>query len=368
MRVGFDATPAAVQGAGVGRYARELLRALLPLNPSDDYRLLNASDAEATARLLDSLPPGALRRMYRIPIPDRYLTAAWQRLRLPLAVERVIGPIDVFHGPDFVLPPSRSASVVTIHDLSFLVRPDLGEPRLTAYLTRAVPRAIESSHRIIAVSATVAGEIIERFPYARERVVAIPNGVRASDPGPRRQRSSRPIVLTVGTIEPRKNHLGLVEAMRYVRQCHPDAILQVAGRVGWLSREIMDVLRAEERAGRLTVIEGPDDEQLDELYRAANVFAYPSWYEGFGLPVLEAMTRSVPVVAADIPALREAGGDAAAYADPADPESIGAAIVQILDDASRATRLAALGRARASRFSWRQTAIATRRVYGQVAP
>lgn len=363
MRIGFDATPAAVQVAGVGRYTRELLHALMPLNSTDQYRMLCLAQGAATDRLLASLPPGASRTMRRLPVSDRVMTAGWHRLRLPIPVEWLVGDINVYHGPDFVAPPTRAASVVTIHDLSFLVRPDLGDPRLVAYLRNVVPRALASADQIIAVSGAVAEEIVERFPTTRERVRAIPNGVRPPVAIPEVPISTRPVVLIVGTIEPRKNHLGLVEAMQHVRMSYPDAILHVAGRVGWRSDDIMRVLRKEENAGHVILFDGPTDEQLDELYAGANVFVYPSWYEGFGLPVLEAMTRQVPVIASDIAVLREAGGDAALYTAPAEAESIGSAISQVLGDSELARQLGTNGALHASRFSWRDAAIATREVY-----
>ena len=368
MRVGFDATPAATQYAGVGRYTRELLRALLPLDASDDYRLLLAARDDEATRLRELLPPGAARTIHRLPVSERWVTAAWQRLRVPLAVERVIGAVDVFHGPDFVLPPAKAPSVVTIHDLSFLVRPDLGEPSLVAYLSKAVPRVLASADRVIAVSASVATEIAERFPFVRDRVVAIPNGVRIPSSNPPRRSTSRPGVLIVGTIEPRKNHLAVIEAMRYVRQSVPDAVLYVAGRIGWQSSDVVATLTAQERAGHLVVVEGPSDERLEQLYADADVFVYPSWYEGFGLPVLEAMARGVPVVASDIPSLREAAGNAAQYAKPHDAEAIASRILMFLDDPEIANRVAKAGRSHAANYSWHRTALSTRRVYRQLVP
>ena len=322
MRVGFDATPAATQHAGVGRYTRELLHALMQLDPSDEYRLLVAARHDEATRLREQLPPGAIRSIRRLPVSERWVTAAWQRLRLPLAVERVIGAVDVFHGPDFVLPPAKAPSVVTIHDLSFLVRPDLGDPGLVAYLANAVPRVLASADRVIAVSAAVATEIVERFPTVQDRVVAIPNGVRLPSADAPRRSTSRPGVLIVGTIEPRKNHL---------------------------------------------MVEGPSDARLEQLYADADVCVYPSWYEGFGLPALEAMARGVPVVASDIPSLREAAGNAAHYARPGEAEAIASHIAMLLGDLEAANRAARAGRSHAANYSWERAALATRRVYGQLA-
>jgi glycosyltransferase involved in cell wall biosynthesis len=369
MRVGMDATAAAVQFAGVGRYARELLRALVALSSSDEYALLCAAPPTQAAALLDVLPPGAERRMYRLPFSERLVTAAWQRFRLPVRAERIVGKIDVFHGPDFVVPPSSAPRVVTIHDLSFVRYPELGEPALVAYLQSVVPRSIDASERVIAVSTSVAAELVDEFPHARDKIVAIPNGVRAPDVSvlPDRCRPGEPDVLIVGTIEPRKNHLTLLDAMRIVRSRHPNATLTVAGRVGWRADDIVARLQQEEASGHVRLVLAPPDDVLDNLYRQTTVFAYPSMYEGFGLPVLEAMARGVPVVAGDIPALRESGGSAALFAAPNDADALAAQIIKLIDDVDAREMATARGIAHAGGYSWRETAQRTQRVYQQAA-
>lgn len=364
MRIAIDATAAAVQIAGVGRYTRELVRSLVQLSHEDRFTLLSASSKSQSRALLDELPPGAWRHVCRIPLSERHLTAFWHRLRAPLTVDALIGEFDVFHGPDFVLPPTRHPSVVTIHDLSYLVAPQFAEPSLAEYLKRTVPRSLRRANQIITVSASVAAELVHAYPFAEGRVRAIPNGVRISTLGSVSGfQSGPPTVLTVGTIEPRKNLPTLLRAMRVVWQSESDARLIVAGRIGWQSDAIMAQLRAACAESRVTFINAPDDHQLAELFGNAHVFAYPSFYEGFGLPVLEAMQRGVPVVASDIPVLRETGGDAARYVSVSDAEGLGSQILDVLRDTRSRSEMSRAGRERVTQFSWDETAHRTRMAY-----
>jgi glycosyltransferase involved in cell wall biosynthesis len=361
MRIALDATPAVVQMAGVGRYARELIRALVQLEQPDTFVLSVAAPQAEAQELLRSLPPGAWRELRRLPLPERWMTAAWQRARAPLPIERLLGPFDVFHGTDFVLPPTRQRSVVTIHDLSYQLFPAYAEPNLAAYLASAVPRSLARADVVIAVSASVAAEIAAAYPAATSKLVVVPNGVHVPPRADRRVEA--PIILAVGTIEPRKNHATLLRAIEMVRRAQPAAVLVVAGRVGWRSDEIMSALRAAEQRGVARLVLAPDDASLAALYRSAAVVATAAWHEGFGLPVLEAMAHGAPVVASDVPALRETGGAVAVYADPAEPESFATALLKLLDDEPRRLRLGQLGRCRAQTYSWASTARATRRAY-----
>lgn len=365
MRIAFDATAAATQLAGVGRYARELLRELVTIEPADDMQIISAADRSQGDALLDSLPPGAARELRLIPGGYRWSTLLWQRLRVPLPIDLLLKDADIFHATDFVAPPTRIPLVTTIHDLSYLRVPELGDERLVRYLTDAVPRTLAKSAQVIAVSASVAAEIAEAYPAVRERVVAVPNGVRLPVDRNKRCVPTAPNVLIVGTIEPRKNHLTLIRAMNEVRTHIPDATLDIVGRAGWRSDDIVRAIRAGEREGWITWHDAASDADLERAYSHAAVFAYPSWYEGFGLPVLEAMARGIPVVAGDIPVLREVGNAAARYARPDDAAQIADHIVTLLDSQSEREALVERGLAQATGYSWRRTAEATRRVYGR---
>ena len=361
MRIALDATPAAVQQAGVGRYARELIRALVQLETPDQYVLSVAGSPVDARALLHGLPPGAWREVRQLPLGERWMTIAWHRAHVPMTIERMIGPFDLFHGTDFVLPPTRRPCVVTIHDLSFTLHPEFAEPGLASYLSRAVPAALKRASAIIAVSASVAADVAEVYPAAASRLVVVPNGVRLPEQAGRQV--SAPLILAVGTIEPRKNHATLLRAIEIVRDTHPEAVLVVAGKIGWRSGSIVSALRMAERGGTVRLVLAPDDATLMTLYRSAAVVVTAAWHEGFGLPVLEAMAHGVPVVASAIAALRETGGDVALYAEPADAEAFAAQLTRVLDDAVLRACLGTRGRERARQFSWDTTARRTRRVY-----
>lgn len=365
MRIAYDATAAATQSAGVGRYTRELLRELLTLDPDDEYQLITAASNAESRQLMDQLPPGAARELRRLPGGYRATTIIWQRLRAPMPIDLLVRPFDVFHATDFVAPPSRRPIVTTVHDISYLRFPQFGDERLVQYLTAAVPRAIARSARVITDSATVAAEIAEAYPEARDRIVAIPIGVRLPEAA-QPVAPARPTILMVGTIEPRKNHLAVLAAMPLILEQVPDAELVIIGRAGWRSDDIVASIRSAEAAGWACWRAAATDADLARAYTEAAVFLYPSWYEGFGLPVLEAMSHGLPVVAADIPVLREAAGDAARYADPTDAAAIADQTIALLHNADTRDDLRQRGYRRAATYSWHETAKRTRRVYQQV--
>lgn len=365
MRIAYDATAAATQFAGVGRYARELLRELVAIESSDDFQVVCAAERSQADALLSSLPPGATREARLIPGGYRWSTVVWQRFRIPLPIDLLLRNADVFHATDFVAPPTRMPLVTTVHDLSYLRVPELGDERLVRYLTASVPRTLARSAQIIAVSASIAAEIAESYPEVRERVVAVPNGVRQPTNLVNCSGRDRPVVLIVGTIEPRKNHLSLIAAMNEVRAQIPDAELVIVGRAGWKSDHIIEAIHSGERGGWVTWLDSADDDQLEQAYARASVFAYPSWYEGFGLPLLEAMARGLPVVASDIPVLREVGGDAALYADPANPSEIADRVLTLLCDGTDRETRGSQWLSQSAGYSWRQTAESTRRVYAR---
>lgn len=362
MRIAIDATPAARQRAGVGRYTRELVRALVTAEQQHEYLLLVAGSDDDARRLWSTLPPGQWRETRRVPLSDRLVTGAWQRLRFPIAAERFIGEFDLFHGPDFVVPPTAAPTVVTVHDLSFLVAPEYADPHLVRYLSAAVPRALQRANAILTVSATIAGELGERFPNVRERLFAIPNGV-SCPPRVERKPARRPTVLMVGTIEPRKDHYCLLSAMELVWDKRPDAQLIVVGRPGWLSDDIVAAIRATRARRPLRWLSNADDATLERCYAAATLVAYPARYEGFGLPVLEAMARGVPVVTSDAPALREVSGGHARSVPAGDAEALAIAILELIDDEEMRSALAAAGQHWSTQFSWDRTAAGTLRAY-----
>lgn len=377
MRIGIDYTAAVRQGAGIGRYTRQLVRALLELDRDNSYVLLAATGgAHASAA---AWPQAGERRapvrQVRLPVSDRTLNVIWQRLQLPLWVEWASGPLDILHSPDFVLPPVRHArTILTVHDLSFMRVPACSDPRLRAYLLRVVPASVRRADVVLADSESTRQDVIDLLGVDPARVEVVYAGV---EPRFQRVRDAQTLqavrsryqlpahfVLGVGTLQPRKNFERLIEGFSRMR----DAVLAethlvIVGGVGWLYEGIC---RRIEELGLQETVHLPGyvaDEDLPALYSLADVFAFPSLYEGFGLPPLEAMACGTPVVCSNASSLPEVVGRAALTVDPLDVDALTAALRRALNDEPLRAELIQMGLARARRFTWEQAASTLLDVY-----
>lgn len=373
LTIGFDATAAAHQAAGIGRYARHLLASLGARDDDFEYRAFYCARG-AGSGYLPSLD--ARFRVRGIPMSDRYLNFLLHRMNLPLPVQLVTGSIDLFHAPDFVVPPTlRRPSLLTIHDLAFLRVPECAYPTLRVYLERVVPRAAARATKIIAVSENTRRDVIDLFAVDPDKVVTIPEGVDPSfRPLPETEYGAplerlgveRPFVLAVGTLEPRKNYVRLLEAFKVVHDRFSDLVLVIAGAPGWLYDPIYQRL-AELKLNEHVIFTTPKDADLVALYNAAQVFVYPSLYEGFGLPPLEALACGAPVACSKAASLPEVVGDAAVQFNPLSVEEIAHALCLLLDDGSLRSDLRRRGPARAAQYSWPEAARKTADLYRQMA-
>lgn len=370
IRVGFDAS-AAIEGAGVGRYTVSLLRSLLTQAVDEEYVLLLSRDAAN-----DEVVRQLVARRSILPVSRHTSEVLWQRLRLPVVVEWFTGRLDVFHSPNYLLPPLRSArSVVTIHDLSFLKLPQYAHPRLAAYLRGAVPRSIRRAEVILADSQSTADDVIELLRISPKRVRVVYPGVEPrfspqveegeAERLTERYSLQRPYLLGVGTIEPRKNYRAMIEAFVSAHdRCGFTGELVIAGGIGWLAE---DALLAAKQAGERVRLLGRFPEQdLPALYRQALALVYASHYEGFGFPPLEAMACGTPVLVSRCSSLPEVVGEAGLYCQT-DKESIAKAMTELLRDDDLRARLRAAGIEQAKRFSWEKTAQQVRQLYHEVA-
>jgi glycosyltransferase involved in cell wall biosynthesis len=361
MRIGIDYTAAVRQQAGIGRYARSLIRALSRLDHSNDYVLLSAGRDPSTE------PWPANFRSRSLPLSDRHLSILWQKLRVPLPVEWLTGRLDLFHSPDFVLPPVRRArTVLTIHDLSFLRLPDCSSPALLSYLLDAVPRSVARADLILADSFSTQQDLIELMAVPAERIRVIYPAVDAtfsrSDTAQvaavrARHRIDGPYILSVGTLQPRKNYVRLIEAFHLLR--HTQGVshnLVIAGGAGWLYEPIYETIATLGLQDEVRMLGYVDERDLPALYTGADVFAFPSLYEGFGFPVLEAMACGTPVVAANTSSLPEAAGEAAILVSPTDTEALTEALGRAIADTETRERLTRLGYEQCQRFSWEASA------------
>ena len=286
-----------------------------------------------------------------MPVPWSHgLRTAWSRLPAP-HVELFVGKVDVFHFSDWMAPPQRGGvRATTIHDLVPLHFAEWVTPRTRAMHLRT-HRAAERCDLVIANSAYTAHDVEESLRLPAERIrVATPGVAAVFSPAGPRASLGEPYVLTVATLEPRKNLDNLVRAHALLRD---DVLLAVAGGQGWGDEPALD----DSRIVRLGFV---SDDELARLYRGAAVVTYPSRFEGFGIPVVEAMACGAPVVASAHPSLDEASGRVAWRADPESPGAIAAAIRSALDEGG--TRRAE-GLEHASRFTWSATGAALRGAY-----
>lgn len=363
MKVCIDAQAALTQRAGVSRYVRGLVDALATLDTVDEFVPLLFSVRSVAQPFAQAIPA-------RIPIPRRVLQAAWRAFAWP-PFDALAPRADVFHFPDFVMPPlRRGRTVLTVHDAAFRRFPETLEARNLRHLEQAVPRSIERADAVIADTHFAAEELRELFPDVRHRVFAVPLGIGPQWRAPsqdvvtstlNRRAIRPPFVLTVGTLEPRKNHVLLVDA--FERLDDAGISLVIVGSDGWKHEALLARIASSRAASRIVRLPFVPDEELRALYAGCAVFAFPSRYEGFGFPPLEAMACGAPVVAAARAALPEIIGEGGTLIDDEHPDAWASAIAHLCNDQEARDRLVQRGRARAATFTWELTAHETHKVY-----
>ncbi|MGH2827972.1 MAG: glycosyltransferase family 4 protein [Actinomycetota bacterium] len=314
-----------------------------------------------------------------LPLPRLALYESWHRLRRP-RVQKATGPVDVIHATAMPIPPRSAPLVVTIHDLAFLRSADHFTRRGNSFFRRGLELALRDADLVLCPSKATIGDCVQAgFDAAQLRLV--PHGVTVQNPTPadvarvrRLHGLDRPYVLWTGTVEPRKNLPGLLRAWAMVDS---EADLVLVGPAGWNTD--LDALVGESKRGagsagpqskrgaRVKVLGFLPHRDLAPIYAGAEVFCYPSFTEGFGLPVLEAMAQSTPVVTSLGTSTEEIGQDAAILVDPSDPAAIAEGIGRLLSDAELSSRLASKGRARAATYTWEAAAELTLAAYREVA-
>ncbi|MDQ6670770.1 MAG: glycosyltransferase family 4 protein [Chloroflexota bacterium] len=379
MRIAIDYSAAVNQRAGVGRLVRNQVLALAALDQHNDYRLVYARPNRGR---VPEFPLARNFSRHEVGIQERWLTIAWHRANLPLPADWLSGPVDVYHSPDFVLPPLRRArGILTVHDLAFLMRPDCADERLRAYLEGVVPRSVQRADFIVADSENTRNDLVVLLGVQPASIAVVPGGVEArflpvTDVEALSRARSRlgvgdaPFVLAIGVIEPRKNLNRLMDAFALLKQrggVPAELKLVLAGGRGWLVDGIFEHHAASPVGDDILLPGFVPDEMLPAIYSAAEVLAFPSLYEGFGLPILEAMACGTPVVASHASCLPEVADGAALMIDPADVDGLSAALeLAVLDTALR-TRLIEQGRQRAAKYTWERAARLLLKVYEKVA-
>ena len=296
----------------------------------------------------------------------------WVRLTVDLPARIVADGLDVLHTTYTAPLWARCPLVVTVHDISFVSHPEWFSQRDIRVLSRTVPWSMRSAKRVITVSELCRSEIIEHYGVPAEKVVCVPNAAGpAADPisdvdaeaeiSKLGLDSARQYVLAVGNLQPRKNLVRLFSAFRSVVASGLDVDLVIAGPEHYKAADVLDA--AHEARSRIRFTGYLSDRQLAACYARAAAFVFPSLYEGFGIPALEAMAHGVPVVSSQGGALPEVCGDAAMYFEPINVAAMANAIHQALTDTQLRERLISAGRARVQEFTWRRSAEKTLAVY-----
>ncbi len=369
MRVALDATPLLGERSGVGVFCHEVLSALVDLG---EVEVAAFAVSWRRRQLLSDRLPRGVERVGR-PMPARPLKWCWTRSSIPPA-EWFLGRFDVVHGTNFVVPPTRgAASVITVHDLGPWLFPELCEPASRAYVG-LVERCVARGAWVHTPTQAVAEEAMSILGIPAERIRAVPLGVKSR--GPIRGGKARglgvagwsgPYLACVATLEPRKDLVGLVKAFDLVAELLSDFALVMVGARGWGANDVLEAIAGARAAERIFYLGRLEDAERDEVVAGASLFVFPSLYEGFGLPPLEAMALGVPVVATATEAAKEVLGDAALLVAPRDPEAMAKGIYHVLSNPGFRAELAERGVARAGQFSWEATARGISALYRDAA-
>jgi len=355
VKIGIDASYSIDrQPTGVGVYSKRLIESLAAQAPADEFTLCYRSN-----RYL---------RSWREPIAKNCRRALLEGLTLRGLTRR----LDLFHGLNQRLPEKRfQRAVSTFHDL-FVMTSEYSTPDYRARFSALAKHAAERSNRIAAVSAFTADQASELLGFPRERIVVVPHGVDPLPEFPAEQLSAfrqkhglqRPFLLNVGALQERKNIIRLVEAFERL----PDELMLVlAGSTGYGGEQIATRIAASPARERIIQLGYVDDADKAKLYRTADALAFPSLDEGFGIPLLEAMSVGLPVVTSNCSAMPEVAGDAAVLVDPRDSEAIADGLQRVIEDEELRQNLREKGLARAATFAWSQAADKMLALYKELA-
>lgn len=353
---------------GVGRFIDELMIGLSAVDKDNEYFVYTTEFGRQQLRLGENFTVLA-------PNLSRPVRLVWEQLVLPGLVRQ--HRAELLHGMGFTLPFWKNArQVVTIYDMTWFSHGQTHERIKTLYFRTLIPRALRQAERIIAISESARADIVRLFPDTQDRIVTTLGGVAScfTDPIPPaatqavldRHGIDGPFVLSVGTIQPRKNLGRLLEAFALARRdgALPHRLV-VCGESGWDNHDVFRRAREPDLDGQVVFTGFVSDADLAHLYRACDLFAYPSLYEGFGLPVVEAMSVGAPVLTSDNSSLSEVAGDAALLCDPLSVEDIAAKLRYLLGDHAERQELVRKGHLRAMLYTWNETARRTLDAYQQ---
>jgi len=355
--------------SGVSEYAANLLSALFLIDKENEYKLFYNSWHNLDTRLNSWNRPQA--RVIGLHIPNKLFNYFCQKLFARPKIDQALGGVDIFWSPhfNFTSLSIKTKKVITVHDLSFLRYPEFFSVRKNFWhKALGVKRILQTADKIIAVSENTKNDIIELTGVSQDKVQVIYSGNNAvkreftsqeTEEFFNKHKLSGRLMLYLGTIEPRKNISGLIAAyneLRLKNESLADVKLIMAGANGWKNKKIYSEWKNSPYQNDIIFLGYISQKEKKILYSKSVVFVYPSFYEGFGFPPLEAMTYGLPVVCANVSSLPEVVGDAALMINPFKPEEISGALKLILSDESLRQTLIKKGFARVTNFSWEKTA------------
>jgi len=368
MRIGIDGIPLATPKTGIGHYTFELAQSLAQLAGDQQFELVAPVPVEVEADT--DLP-----NLRTVHAPTGVLRQRWWTIGLPLYVGET--GLGLFHGTNYNIPLwHRCPTVVTVHDLSLLLHTDTHREDLVQRARRRLPTMTRMASHIITDSEAVKQEICQHLGIQPEKITAVPLAPRRTFRRVSEKESlatrhrlgvKDDFILFVGTVEPRKNLLSLVRAFdELLRSTELQPQLVVAGQKGWLTDDFFDHVERSAIANHILFTGYVSDEDLASLYSSCRVSVYPSLYEGFGFPPLEAMACGAPVITSRIPVIMETSQGAALLVNPTDIQELTAALHKILSDEDERRHYAEVGPGRAAEFTWERTAERTLAVYHDV--
>jgi glycosyltransferase involved in cell wall biosynthesis len=372
VRIGYEVSSLLATRTGIGNYTDQVLRNLLAVASGDEF---HAFSSGRQAIDLDGLDKIASHR--HLPLPTRLLYQLWSTCARP-RVDAWLGGVDVYHATNYFLPPvSAARRVLTIYDLAFLKSPEWFDPRTVAPFAKHIHASAQSADAILTCSESAKRDIVTLLKVDPEKVTvaygAIDESFAAVPADEARALVEKcygvaePYLLFVGTLEPRKNVLGLLRAYAQAANAIPHALVLVGQAGAAYEAEVertIDELGIRDRVHRIGYV--ADRADLPACYSGATAFILPSFDEGFGLPVLEAMACGTPVIASDRASLPEVGGEAARYVSPDDVEALAQAMEEVATDVGLQDRMRDLGHVQRKKFSWAESAARTLDVYHRV--